>query len=242
MTTHSPASPIGTRPWSALALTYALWTLRTTWRNGEQLLLVVGIPLIALLALTRTDLISGAGAPVAVVAAMIVLGTGFTSPAISVAFDRRYGSYAFLGTTPLPRSAIIVGSLAAICVSALLSLGVVLTVGAATGLVPSIGQATAVVLAVLTGLCSVVPWALALGGTARSETVLVIANAVFVAAILFGGVLIPANSLPFGAILEWLPPATIVALATTPTALGLGVCAGWMLIGAALAVRTFRWR
>jgi hypothetical protein len=99
------------RPWLDSCRVHARWVLRTTWRNGEQLLLLVGIPLAALLAITQTDLLSTSTPPVVITTVMVVLAAGFTSPAISLAFERRYGSFAFLGTTPLPRSAIIAGSL-----------------------------------------------------------------------------------------------------------------------------------
>jgi hypothetical protein len=67
MSTQAARQPIEHRPWLTLAGVHARWVLRTTWRNGEQLLLVVGVPIIALLALTRTDLLSGVTDPLAVV-------------------------------------------------------------------------------------------------------------------------------------------------------------------------------
>jgi len=242
MTTKSARQPIEHRPWLSLAGVHARWVLRTTWRNGEQLLLVVGVPIIALLALTRTDLLSGVTDPLAVVAAMIVLGSGFTSPAISIAFERRYGSYAFLGTTPMPRSAIIAGTIGAIAVSALIAAGLV------GGLAPVLATGIAAmdfgrfIAAIVLGLVAVVPWAFALAGTARAESVLVVANAVFLVAIVFGGVLIPAGSLPFGAVLAYLPPDAVVQVASGPAAVPTLVLLGWAIVGSALATRTFRWR
>lgn len=230
------------RSWLALMWVHARWVLRTTWRNGEQLLLVVGVPVIALLALTRTDLLSSASKPMAVIAAMIVLGSGFTSPAISIAFERRYGSFAFLGTTPLPRSAIIAGTVLAIGISALVASTVV--AGLAPVLGTSLDRAVLVrfVIATLLGLVAVVPWAFVLAGTARAETVLVIANAVFVVAIIFGGVLIPAATLPYGSVLAFWPPGAIVQVATDLTIVPIVVLVAWALAGSALAVRVFRWR
>lgn len=241
MTRPAPA-PIDHRSWPALVFVHAGWVLRTTWRNGEQLLLVVGIPVIALLALTRTDLLSGASDPLAVVAAMIVLGSGFTSPAISVAFERRYGSYAFLGTTPMPRSAIIVGTICAIGISALVAAAIVGALAPVTGTALDVAALAGFVTAILLGLVAVVPWAFVVAGTARAETVLVIANAVFVIAIIFGGVLIPAASLPYGPALQFWPPGAIVELASVPAIAPMITLIAWALAGSAIATRTFRWR
>lgn len=229
------------RSWLALTIVHARWVLRTNWRNGEQLLLLVGIPLAAFVALTRTDLLSSTTPALVVTTAIIVLAAGFTSPAISLAFERRYGSFAFLGTTPLPRSAIIGGTLTAIVASALAAVAVVLGFAVVLEDVGSLSLPT-LLAALIIGLWAVVPWAFVLGGTARSETVLVLANGLFVLATLFGGVLVPATSLPYGFIVTYLPPGAIVEFAThgsLPSAVALLV---WGALGLALASRSFRWR
>lgn len=229
------------RSWITLTTVHARWVLRTTWRNGEQLLLLVGIPLAALLAISRTDLLSTTTPPLVLTAVMVVLAAGFTSPAISLAFERRYGSFAFLGTTPLPRTAIVAGSLMAILIGALAAIGVVAAVAAALGEIDST-SVIAIFSTVVLGLCATVPWAFVLGGTVKSETVLVLANGIFVLATLFGGVLIPASSLPYGSLLEWLPTGALVELATAPTITNVVVLVTWAAVGTLLAVRWFRWR
>ena len=235
--------------WLSLASLHNRWTLAATWRNGEQLLLLVGIPIAAFIAMTRTDLLATDTPALVVTAVIVVLAAGFTSPAISLAFERRYGSFAFLGTTPMPRSAIIAGTLAAITTSTLGALAVVLIAaglldgfgdGPSSGL--TLGGIARLVLSAVLGLCAVVPWAFLVGGTVRSETVLVVANGVFVAAILFGGVLIPAGALPYGALVSWLPTGAMVELAADGTVPSIAVLLAWGLLGSALAVRLFRWR
>jgi ABC-2 type transport system permease protein len=240
--------------WFSLASLHNRWTLAATWRNGEQLLLLVGIPIAAFIAMTRTDLLATDTPALVVTAVIVVLAAGFTSPAISLAFERRYGSLAFLGTTPMPRSAIIAGTLAAITTSTLGALAVVLIAaglldgfgdGPSSGLTLgglTLGGIARLVLSAVLGLCAVVPWAFLVGGTVRSETVLVVANGVFVAAILFGGVLIPAGALPYGALVSWLPTGAMVELAADGTVPSIAVLLAWGLIGSALAVRLFRWR
>ncbi len=234
-------STVQGKSWTALALVHARWTLRTTWRNGEQILLLIGIPLAAYLAITRTELLTTATPPLIITTVMIILAAGFTSPAISLGFERRYGSFAFLGTTPLPRSAIVAGSLMAITISAVLALTVLVLVAVALGQLIS-GEIVGLMIATLFGLGSVVPWAFVLGGIARSETVLVLANGVFVVATLFGGVLVPASSLPYGALLSWLPTGAMVNVATDPNPGSVFVLIAWGVAGVLIAVRSFRWR
>ena len=229
------------RSWITLTAVHARWVLRTTWRNGEQLLLLVGIPLAALFAISRTDLLSTTTPPLVITAVMVVLAAGFTSPAISLAFERRYGSFAFLGTTPMPRTAIVAGTLMAILIGALAAVGVVAAVAAALGEFDST-SVIAIFSTVTLGLCATVPWAFVVGGTVKSETVLVLANGIFVLATLFGGVLIPASSLPYAGLLEWLPTGALVELATTPTIANVVVLAAWSAVGTLMAVRWFRWR
>lgn len=230
------------RSWLQSTLAYAKWTIRTTWRNGEQLLLVIGIPFVAFFALTRTALITQPEGPYPVVAAMIVLGSGFTSPAITIAFDRRYGSYAFLGTTPLSRSSIIVGTLASITVTAIAAVVLIVAIGSATGSPPSAAGIGPLLAATALGLAAVVPWAFLLGGTARSETVLALANGAFVVLVLFGGVLIPAGSLPGSTLIGLLPSAAIVSMAGGVTPTNAAVLGAWSVLGVLLATRAFRWR
>lgn len=229
------------RPWPALAWTHTRWVLRTTWRNAEQALLVLGIPVIAYVALSRTDLVFSTIPPLVVTITIVILAAGFTSPAITLAFERRYGSFAFLATTPLPRSAIVFGTLLAVTITT--SLAVLLLMGFAAA-IPGPGSAgtTNMVAAVALGLFSILPWAFVVGGTARSEAVLAVANAIFVVAVLFGGVLVPAGGGPLGVIIGWLPPNNIVQLALGPPLMSVLILVAWGVTGVAVASRVFRWR
>lgn len=229
------------RPWPVLAWTHTRWVLRTTWRNAEQALLVLGIPVIAYVALSRTDLVSSTIPPLVVTTTIVILAAGFTSPAITLAFERRYGSFAFLATTPLPRSAIVFGTLLAVTITT--SLAVLLLMGLAAA-IPGPGSAhmTNMFAAVVLGLFSVLPWAFVVGGTARSEAVLAVANAIFVVAVLFGGVLVPVVGGPLGVVIGWLPPSNIVQLAWAPHLSSGLVLVAWGVTGVAIASRVFRWR
>jgi ABC-2 type transport system permease protein len=90
----------------------------------------------------------------------------------------------------------------------------------------------------------------ALAGLFRAEAVLAIANGLFLALILFGGVIIPAASLPgpLSAIAPWLPSGALAEALTQVVVSGhspgLGsilVLAAWLVGGTTVAARTFRW-
>jgi ABC-2 type transport system permease protein len=233
--------------WISLLALHCRWTLAATWRNGEQLLLLLGIPIAAFVVMTRTELLSTNTPAIVVTTVIVVLAAGFTSPAISVAFERRYGSFAYLGTTPLPRSAIIAGTVAAIAVSTIGALSALIIVASLVGGHEgtnsiTLASMTWLMFSAVLGLFAVVPWAFLLGGTVRSETVLALANGVFIVAILFGGVLVPAESLPYRSVVAWLPTGAMVDLAGTGSVASIGVLVAWCLLGSALAIRLFRWR
>ncbi len=88
-------------------------------RNGEQLILAVVLPLLAMVGLTVTPLLDGFGASrinVAVpgILALCAMSTAFTGQGISTGFDRRYGVLRFLSTTPLGRTGLIAGKVLAV--------------------------------------------------------------------------------------------------------------------------------
>ncbi|MDN5755220.1 MAG: ABC transporter permease, partial [Micrococcaceae bacterium] len=102
--------------------------------NGEQLVLAVALPLLALFGLPFTSILDGvaehridAAAPG--VLALCVMSTAFTGQGISTGFDRRYGVLRFLATTPLGRAGLIFGK--ALAVLAVLVVQVVLICGVA---------------------------------------------------------------------------------------------------------------
>src|SRR5690606_29178629 len=77
--------------------------------NGEQLVVAVVLPLMALFGLVFTDLLKDVAAnPIDAAApgvlALCVVSTAFTGQGIATGFDRRYGVLRFLSTTPLGRA------------------------------------------------------------------------------------------------------------------------------------------
>jgi ABC-2 type transport system permease protein len=226
------AAPSWQRRWAL-----ARWESGLLYRNGEQILLAFIIPIILLTALQwwrPTD------DPLAIVLTASLLATAFTSLAIGLGFERRSGSLRYLATTPLTTGDILIGKALSQGGLALASAAGVLLVGLVLGLsVSPLAAGLLLPLAAATFAC----WAFWLAGTLRAEAVLAVANATFLVLVIFGGVVVPAADLPgvAGNIVQWLPSALLadgLRSFTATSALGL---LPWLLVGAFLARRRFRW-
>ncbi len=234
----------------------------TLLRNGEQLLVSLGFPVLALVVLVNAPLealalpagragLARVDLAAPGVLALAVLGTSFTGQAIALGFDRRYGVLRLLATTPLGRSGFLAGRLGSVLVVQALQVLVLGAVAVALGWRPwEAGGAAlpALLVALLLGSAALVSLALLLAGTLRAEAVLAIANVVYVL-LLGAGVLLPAAVLPPGlaAVAVLLPSGAMGEAARAATIDGslavvpLVVMAAWAVLGAAAAARWVRW-
>jgi len=230
------------------------WETRLLLRNGEQLLLTIVIPLGLLVVLVLTDVLPQTtggdtiAASLATVLAVSVISTGFTSLAIATGFERRSGALRLLATTPLTSRELLFGKAGATVVVTALSGGLATLLAVFLGWRPA-PSALVVPVLVLLGVAAWAPWAFVLAGSLRAEGVLAVANGLFLVFLLFGGVVIPAASLPdlLGAVVPYLPSGALVeALAaslggTAVPAMAAGVLLAWSALGTLVATRTFRW-
>ena len=225
-------------------------------RNGEQVLLTLVLPLLVLVGLSRTSAIdlgpvaSGRQVDLAApgVLALAVMSTAFTGQAIGTGFDRRAGLLRLLGVTPLGRSGLLAGRVAAVL--AVEALQVVVLGGAALllGWRPQAAGLVPALVALLLGTVAFVALGLLLAGTLRAEAVLAAANLVWVLLLAGGGVVVPpdrlgalepvARVLPSGALGEAMRDS--LAGGTWP--LGpLAVLLAWGAVAAWATSRWFRW-
>lgn len=222
--------------------------------HGEQLLVSVVLPVLALVGLALTDSPDLGDGPrvdlaIAGVLGLAVVSTAFTGQAILLAYERRYGVLRLLGTTPLGRG----GLLTAKALAVLAVLGVQVVVLGLTGLllgwqpVP-VGLLPAG-LAMVLGAWAFVALAAVLGGSLRAEGVLAIANLVWVLLLIGGGLVLPVDRLPdgLGAVATWLPSSALGDAIRTALVdggwpwLDLSLLAAWALGASALAARVLRW-
>ncbi len=234
---------------------HAAWESRLLLRNGEQLLLTFAIPVGLLLGLALTSigaLPSGTDrlpSALATVLTVSVISSAFTSLAIATGFERRSGALRFLGTTPLARSELLAGKLAATALVTGLSALLVCATAAIIGWRPAALSWWAVPVLLL-GTAACAAWGMALSGLLRAEAVLAVANGIFLLLLMFGGIVIPAQDLPgpMSAVAPLLPSGAMVdafsdalVLGQAPSPLSLGVLVAWLVSGAVLSSRTFRW-
>ena len=244
----------GAAPLPRMVLAQAAMESRLLVRNGEQLLLAVVIPVIVLvggvLGAERVGL-ELSGRPVDVltpgVLALAVMSTAFTSLAIATGFERRYGVLKRLGTSPLPRSGLLLGKIGALVLVELGQLVVVGGVALALGWSPEV-SVVGLVLTVLAGTFAFASLGLLLAGVLRAEATLAAANLVYLLLLAGGAVVLPASSYgAWGSLAQWLPSGALgEAMRST---LGAGslpavpllVMVLWGLLGTVLTARSFRW-
>lgn len=190
-------------------------------RNGEQLLLAIILPLLAMIGLVITPLIDGIAdtrinAVAPGVLALCVVSTAFTGQGITTGFDRRYGVLRFLATTPLGKAGLISGK--AIAVLLVVAIQVIILGSAALlmGWQPfAHGQPLAVtasaIVFVLLGVAAFTALGLLIAGTVRPEATLAITNLAWVLLASVGGLLLPAHHVGgiWGPLLSFLPSAAL---------------------------------
>jgi ABC-2 type transport system permease protein len=227
--------------------------LTLTLRNGESLLLTLGIPVAILVFFSLVDVLPIDGDAVDFLApgtlALAVLATAFANLAIATAFDRSYGVLKRLGATPLGRTRLVAAKALAVLVVIALQVIVLGVAALALGWRPDVSPVplvAALVLAVaaFTGL------ALLLAGRLRALMALAVANAVFVVLLLLSGMVFPLAKLPSGlrSAARALPSTALAeaargALSADAPVPGRvwPVLIVWAVASIALAVALFRW-
>ncbi len=251
-----PAPAPGAAPLPAMITAQAVLETRTILRNGEQLLLILIIPVLLLAAFTLEPLVKSEGRRVDFlvpgIIALAVMSTAFTSQAIATGFERRYGVLKRLGSTPLPRTGLIAAKTLSVIVIELAQVAVIVGVGLALGWQPHGGPAAGVWVAalVLAGTAAFSGLALLLAGTLRAEATLAVANLIYLVLLGVGGVIFPLTKFPDGArsTLTLLPSGALSDGLRSVLQHGAGaplrdlaVLAVWAAVAIALAARTFRW-
>ncbi|WP_017200883.1 ABC transporter permease [Arthrobacter sp. M2012083] len=226
----------------------------TMLRNGEQLILAVVLPLMALVGLVVTPLLDGLGGSRVDVAtpgilALCAMSTAFTGQGIATGFDRRYGVLRFLSTTPLGRGGLIAGKILAVLVVLFLQ---VLVVGAVAGLLgwqPRLEAWLPAVGVLVLGAAAFTALGLLVAGTVRPEATLAITNLLWILLGALGGIVVPAERLPpllqgivqvlpSGALGQALRDAFLLGAVPFPAVVVLLL---WTILAGAAAVRWFKW-
>ena len=234
--------------------TQTKWEFLLNARNSEQALLLVLIPILILIVMTKTTIIGGetTALPLALATVLTVstFAAGFTSLAIATAFERRSETLVFLGTTSLTRAEVVLAK-------SLGSFLLAVFAGLFTIIAALLLGWTPTFLILLTPLCmilgvfSVGGFAYLLAGTLRAEAVLAIANGIFVLVLMFGGIIFTFGDTMTN-VLEYFPPLALKGLiqyvvseqnpGATSVIKAISVLGAWGVAGHLLAFRFFKWR
>jgi ABC-2 type transport system permease protein len=249
MNAFTPAP--GRVPAHRLLLRHARFELRINARRAEAVVLSLGVPIMGLLAVVLTDVITlpdgdRPGYVVPGVIALATLSTAFTGQAISVGYERFYGALKRLGASSLTRTGLIAGKTAATVVLVLIQATVIAFVGLTVGWHPGIGHLIPAVASTLLATAVYTGFALTLASVTRPEATTAGATLVYAVLLVVGGTMFPAPDLG-GA--EYLLPITAHADALRATltngapvpAAAWASLAAWSVVALTTAARTFRW-
>jgi ABC-2 type transport system permease protein len=224
-------------------------------RNGEQLLLTLGIPVLLLVFFSTVDVLpTGTDDPVDFLApgvlALAVMSTAMVSLGIGTGFERTYHVLKRLGATPLGRGRLILAKIVAVAAVELAQFAVLVPVAYALGWRPDGPNWLLALAAVLVGTAAFAGIGLTLAGRLRGEINLAAQNGLYLVLLLLGGMVIPfaelpsvlraiAYALPSGALADVIRDA-LTGAGSRPGA-SWAVLAAWAVAAPAAARAFFRW-
>ena len=233
--------------------------LRLTARRGENVLVTIVIPVVVLLFFATAGILqTGAERPVDFLLpgalALAVIATSLVNLGIATAYERNYGVLKRLGGSPLTRGGLLTAKMGTVLVVELAQAVLLIAIAVAIlGWTAGPGASPAVfVVSLLLGTAAFAGLGLLLAGALRAEATLALANGLFIAFLLLGGIVIPVSHLPapLSALASLLPAAALadafrVALgwgaANVDLGRSLAILVVWAAVTIGLTIRTFRW-
>jgi len=242
--------------------------LRLVLRRGENLFATIVIPTLVLVLFSSVAVIDLPGRrPVDFLLpgsiALAIIATSLVSLGITTAYDRTYGVLKRLGGSPVSRPELIVARILTVLVVEAVQVG--LLIGTAVVVLgwspPGTVSVPVLIGGVALGTLAFAGLGLLLAGILPGETMLAVANLLFLAFLALGGIIVPVDRLPapVAAIGHALPAAAlsdVLRAALGPTAastaagpagaapdpLSSGILlAVWGALAVGLAAVTFRW-
>ena len=170
-------------------------------RNGEQLLLLIGIPVLLLVFFSQTNVLPTDGLAnidflMPGILSLAIMSTAMVSLGIATGFERSYGVLKRLGTTPLGTKRLVTAKVVATCCIEITQLLALVAVGLILGWSPSSINLPSLLLALLLGTSCFAGLGLIMAGRLRAEINLAAQNGLYLVLLLLGGILIPNSELP----------------------------------------------
>src|SRR5438270_8252777 len=195
-TYNEKAAPLGRQ-----IIAQARVELLMTLRRGESVLITLIVPVVLLVFFASLNIVPATNGKAVNfllpgMLALAVMATGMVSLGIATAYERYYGVLKRLGSSPLPRSGLIIAKV--ISVLALEVIQVIVLVGVAIlfyGWRPA-GSPLLALLVMAIGTVTFSALGLAMAGALRAEATLAGANALYLLFLLLGGGILPLSHLP----------------------------------------------
>jgi len=175
--------------------------LRVLARNGEQLLLILGIPMLLLSFFSNVDILPTSGESsvnflLPGIVALAIMSTAMVSLGIATGFERSYQVLKRLGATPLGVPRLVLAKALSVLVVELVQ--VMLLIGLAQVFGADLGalNIASLVLAIALGTLAFAGVGLSLAGRLRGEINLAAQNALYLVLLLIGGIVFPLQELP----------------------------------------------
>ena len=230
--------------------------LQLVMRNGEQILLTLGIPIVLLVFFGTVDVLpindveDTADFLLPGVLALAIMSTSMVSLGIATGFERSYQVLKRLGATPLGRGRLVVAKILTVFVVEVIQLAVLIPIGLAIGWRPEGALWAASLLVILGGTAAFAGIGLTMAGRLRGEINLAAQNGLYLLLLLLGGMIIPLDELPgpLATVGRVLPSGALADLmhetlnnAGDKPLQSAIVLAAWAVIAPLVAARTFRW-
>ena len=229
--------------------------LRVLARNGEQLLLILGIPMLLLSFFGNVDILptgdqSSINFLLPGIIALAIMSTAMVSLGIATGFERSYLVLKRLGATPLGIPRLVLAKALSVLlveiVQVILLVGLAFLFGADLGAL----NLAKLILAIALGTLAFSGIGLSLAGRLRGEVNLAAQNALYLVLLLVGGIVFPLQDLPSW--LQWvgrISPSGALAdvmrdvfsATSTYGASSLVILLGWAIVAQLSAFKLFRW-
>jgi ABC-2 type transport system permease protein len=228
--------------------------LLLTLRRGENILVTLIVPVLLLIFFVSLNIVPAVNGQAVNfllpgILALAIMAAGMVNLGIATAYERYYGVLKRLGSSPLPRSGLILAKVLSILILEIVQVLLLVGVAVLFGWRP-VGSPFLALLAIVIGTVTFAALGLAMAGALRAELTLAGANALFLVFILLGGGILPLSHLPapLAAIAQFLPATALTqALQATMNdgtafpGFALLVLVVWAVVVLGIAIRTFQW-
>jgi ABC-2 type transport system permease protein len=229
--------------------------LRVLARNGEQLLLILGIPMLLLSFFGNVDILptgdqSSINFLLPGIVALAVMSTAMVSLGIATGFERSYLVLKRLGATPLGIPRLVLAKALSVLVVEIAQVTLLVALAYLFGADLDALHLAKLMLAIALGTLAFSGVGLSLAGSLRGEVNLAAQNALYLVLLLVGGIVFPLQELPSW--LQWLGRITpsgaladvmrdVFSNTATYGTSSLVVLLGWAIAAQLCAFKLFRW-